>query len=121
MADLDVSELLLDIDFVDAMSLVHRTSTVNSKGENVLVETTVSTFGSIQPISGKELHRIPEALRQSDIRTFYIKAEITTDGTGRYPDILIFKSKRFQVISTSPWLNFGEGWNEGLCVVESPS
>lgn len=121
MADIDVSDLLLDPDFTDPLTLIHRTSTVSSLGKNTLVETRVDTYGSVQPISGKDMVRVPEALKMSDIRTFFIKAEILSDGASQYPDIIEFFSQRYQIISVEPWLNFGEGWNKGLCVREKIS
>lgn len=121
MAQLDVSDLLLDLDFINDLTLIHRTSTVNSFGENVLMETTQSTVGSVQPTSGKELMRLPEALRVQDIRTFYIKAAILSDGSSQYPDIISFGGDRFQVQMVNSWLNYGQGWNSGICVKEKPA
>lgn len=121
MAQLDVSELLLDPDFIDRLKLIHRASTVNSFGENELTETTVNTVGSIQPAPAKEFQRLPEALRTSDVRAFYIKAAILSDGSSQYPDIIVFNSSRFQVLSVEPWLNYGSGWNKGLAVAEKPA
>ena len=121
MALIDVSSLLLDPDFVNALSLIHRHATVSSYGKTEIVETSQVTFGSVQPANAKDVQRIPEALRVADIRRFWIKAEILMDGTTQYPDIIEFQGKRFQVINTEPWLNFGSGWNTGLCVWENPS
>lgn len=121
MAQIDVSDLLLDPDFVNACQLVHRTSTVGTNGKNTLVETTVDTYGSVQPASAKELQRVPEALRMSDWRAFYIKAEILADGSSQYPDLIVFNGRRYEVKSTEPWLNYGAGWNKGLCVGQGTS
>ncbi len=121
MALIDVSELLLDPDFVNPVSLVHRTFTIDSFGKNVLTESSVDTIGSVQPASAKDMMRLPEALRIRDVRKFWIKAEILTDGDSQYPDIIVFQGKRFQVINTEPWLNYGLGWNAGLCVWEKPA
>ena len=121
MALIDVSALLLDPDFVNPLNLIHRTSTINTFGKTELVESTVATFGSVQPASAKEVQRLPEALRVADIRRFWVKAEILMDGLSQYPDLIEFQGKRFQVINTEPWLNFGSGWNTGLCVWENPS
>lgn len=121
MAQLDVSELLLDPVFVDSLTLITRTATVNTKGENIISESSVTTVGSVQPASNKQIQRLPEALRVSDVRSFFIKAEIVTDGTGKYPAVISFGGKRFQVLTSAPWLNFGAGWNEGVCVAEPPS
>jgi len=121
MALIDVSDLLLDPDFVNQVSLVHRTSTVGTNGKNTLVENTVQTIGSVQPAPAKDIQRLPDALRMSDVRKFWIKAEILADGSSQYPDIIVFQGKRFQVINTEPWLNYGAGWNAGLCVWEKPA
>lgn len=121
MALIDVSDLLLDPDFINNVSLIHRTTVVNSFGKNELTETSVDTFGSVQPAPVKEIQRLPEALRMSDVRKFWIKAEILSDGDSQYPDIILFQGKRFQIINTEPWMNYGAGWNAGLCVWEKPS
>lgn len=121
MAEIDVSDVLLDPDFIDRLTLIHRTESVNSFGKNVLVESSVDTVGSVQPASGKDIKRLPEGLQSSDLRAFYIKAEITTDGAGKYPDIIVFNSKRFIVQLCEPWLNFGQGWNKAICVREDVS
>lgn len=121
MANLDVSELLFDPDFVDELTLIHRFSTVNSLGENVVTETNFATVGSVQPASGKTLSRLPDALRVSNISSFWIKADIVVDGTGKYPDIISFRGKRFQVQTVFDWQNYGAGWTEGTCVAEKPS
>lgn len=119
MADIDVSELLLDPDFVNDLQLIHRTATVNSFGKNVIVELTpVDTVGSVQPASQKDIMRMPEAMRLKDVRAFWIKAAILTDGSSQYPDIIVFSGKRFQVFAVEPWNNYGEGWNKGICVAE---
>lgn len=121
MANVDVTDLLSDPEFTDSMSIVHRVSTVDSYGQNSLAETTVVTIGSIQPISGKALQRLPEALRVANLRTFWVKGEIISDGTAQYPDILVFAGKRYQVQNTNDWTNFGGGWTEGTAVAEKPT
>lgn len=121
MALIDVSDMLLDPDFINSVSLIHRTASVDSFGKNQLVETTVNTFGSVQPAPVKDVQRLPDSLRLQDVRKFWIKAEILSDGSAQYPDLIAFKGNRYQVISTEPWLNYGNGFNTGLCVAEKPA
>lgn len=121
MAQIDVSDLLLDPDFVDPISIIRRTSSVNSFGENVTTELAIFTVGSIQPASSNTISRLPEALRMADVRDFFIKIEIIQDGATLYPDVLIFQNIRYQVQTAAPWLNYGRGWNVGTCVKEKPS
>lgn len=121
MANINVSELLLDTDFINSLVLIHRTSTVNTYGENVISETEQSTVGSVQPISGKDLERVPESLRMHDVRSFWIKAEIVSgEYGGAYPDIIVFNGKRFEIKQVESWANWGAGWYKGFCVVEQP-
>lgn len=121
MALIDVSELLTDPDFVDPISIIHRTQVVNSMGENTLTEAAVCTVGSVQPASGKTLMRLPEALRVANISSFWVKGKIVADGSTKYPDLLTFRGKRYQVQTVFDWSNYGQGYCEGTCVAENPA
>lgn len=120
MANLDVSALMFDPDFVDELTLIHRLATVNAFGENVLTETNLPTVGSVQPASGKAIARLPDGLRVANMSSFWIKADIVVDGSSKYPDIISFRGRRYQVHTTFDWQNWGAGWSEGLCVAEKP-
>lgn len=119
MAQIDVSEILADPDLVDPIIIVSRKPFVNEYGENQLEETSFSTYGSVQSISGKTLQRIPEALRVvPDLKSFFVRGTITSAGDSRYPDILVFNGYRYAVQVVFDWTNWGSGWSEGTCVVE---
>lgn len=122
MGSVDVTDLLSDPDFVDAMMIINRKSEVNDRGENIVKEyPRPTTVGSIQPISGKALARLPEALRVMNVRSFWVRGLIEVDNACKYPDILVYKNKRYTVQSVLDWTNFGDGWCEGVCIVEVPS
>lgn len=121
MAQIDVSDLLLDPDFIDNISVIRRVSTVNDFGKIEIVETIIQTVGSVQPASAKTLSRLPEELQVADVRSFFVKLPVCQDGTSQYPDIIVFQGGRFQVKTAAPWLNYGAGWNEGIAVRENLS
>lgn len=121
MANVDVTSLMSDPDFVDAICVITRVPKVNSQGENKITETPLNTVGSVQPASGKALQRIPEALRLENMASFWFKGEIVASDPGKYPSILVFKGRRYQVKNVFDWSNFGRGYTEGLCVAEAPS
>lgn len=121
MASIDITELLTDPDFVDRLTIINRASTVNDLGENVLTETPFQSVGSVQPADAKTIERLPEALQSGDVRSFWIKGEISSGGKNKYPDIILFHGKRFQVQTAAPWLNWGAGWSHGVCVDERPA
>lgn len=120
MANIDITELLSDPDFVDQVVLVHRTPVVNALGENVLTSTRVGTIGSVQPASGKTLARLPDALRSQNVSSFWIKAEIVSDGNCKYPDVIEFRGRIYAVQNVLDYLNWGQGWTEGTCIVQKP-
>lgn len=103
---------------VDPVVLIHRNSFVDLYGENQLSETGFNTVGSVQPISGKTLQRIPEALRIADVMSFWIKGKIISDGKCKYPDIINFNGSRYAVQMVFDWTNWGDGYCEGTCVRE---
>lgn len=121
MAQIDVSELLLDPDFVDAMTVVTRTPIVNSKGENSTKDCPVISVGSVQPASGKTLFKLPEEFRVANVSSFWFKGEIIATAPGKYSSIVIFKGQRYQVQTVFDWTNWGAGWTEGTCVAEVPA
>jgi len=122
MAQLDVSDLLLDPDFVDPTTIIRRTTSVNDYGENIVSEPQqINTICSVQPANFKQLQRLPEALRMADVRSFFIKIEILQDKTSAYPDIILFQNQRYEVQTSAPWLNYGGGWCEAIAVRQAPS
>ena len=121
MGLIDVTALLSDPDFFDSISLVHRVPTVNSKGENTLVSTSVSTIGVVEPASGKTMQRYPDGLMGEDVYEFWVKGNIATDGTGVYPDLIVFRSQNYAVKSVQDFTNWGAGWCSGIAVREKPT
>lgn len=116
MALIDITDLLVDPDFVDPLALVHRVPTVNAMGENTLEETSVDTIGSVQPASGATLLRLPDAYRVPNVNSFWIKGEIISDGVDKYPDVIMYKGYAYEVQVVFDWTNWGPGWAEGTCV-----
>lgn len=121
MAQVDVTELFTDPDFVDVMSIADRVSFVDSLGQNVLTEKVTTSVGSVQPASGRAIQRLPEALRVANMTSFWFKGLIVASSPGKYTSQLVFKGQRYNVVTVFDWTNFGQGWCEGLCVAEAPA
>lgn len=121
MAQIDVSELLHDPDFVDNIQLVSRVMSINGKGEGVLADQITNSVGSVQPSSGRTLQRLPDALRNENVSSFWFQGKIVATAPGQYTDVLIFKGQKYQVRMVFDWTNFGAGWSEGVCVAQVPA
>lgn len=121
MAEIDVSELLSDPDFVDKMTVVTRKPFVNSKGENVLTDFPDESVGSVQPASGRVIQKLPEEFRVANVSSFWFRGRIIATEPGKYSSIIVFKGLRYQVQAVFDWTNWGAGWCEGTCVAEVPA
>lgn len=121
MAKLDVSFLMNDPDFVDPVSIVRRTTTINDYGENQLGETTITAIASVQAADGETLASLPEAARLTDVRNIFTKTELIQDENGKYSDVIIWQGKRYILMHVRPWDNFGAGWFKGVMQYEGAS
>jgi hypothetical protein len=121
MAQIDVSDLLSDPDFVDPIQVITRRPSVNSLGENYLKETTLNSIGSVQPASFKTVQKLPEAMRVANVSSFWFKGKIQASAPGVYSSILVFHGIRYQVQTVADYSNFGAGYTEGTCVAEKPT
>jgi hypothetical protein len=120
MALLDVSELLIDPDFTDPLTLIRRSSTVNSFGEQVLVETPVLINAVVE--SGKQdvLLRMPDGTRLTDLITVYYQGVLESERPGGYADVILWRGNRY-VVKDVPqqYSNYGAGFTQADCLSES--
>lgn len=117
---IDVSDILSDPDLVQPLTLIKREACVDSFGQNKLKELASCTVGSVQPISGKTLQRLPDAYRVANVQSFWMREKLVSDSRSQYPDIIVKNGKRFTVQIVFDWSDWGSGWSEGTCVAERP-
>lgn len=115
---IDVSDLLLDPDFAQQLTVYTRSATVNQYGENELTETTKIITASVQAGDGEMLNRLPHGAQLRDWITVYSKYHFTTDGSGRYADIVLWEGKRYNVQLLTDYSNWGDGYTMADCLLE---
>lgn len=115
---IDVSELMSDPDFVGPIVHIRRKPVVNGFGQQILTECKTEMVGSVQPMSAKNIDRVPESLRVKNLLTFFVKGKIVATEGNQYPDILVYQGFRFQVLAIRDWSSWGGGYSEGECVAE---
>lgn len=120
MARIDVSDLLLDPDFLDTVTLIRRSIAVDGNGEGVLTETPSSVKMCVQGANTETLLRMPEGARLSDIVTVYYRGVLTAESAGGYADIIVWGGKRYQVKEVpEDFMNYGNGFTMANCLLES--
>lgn len=119
MADIDVSELLLDPDFVDSFSVVRTSFTVNSDGISQRTEQVLpDIIGAVQPASGRTLMTLAEASRVEGVYEVYTKYALRGPLEGQEADRIIWKGKRMIVTRSNDFTNYGDGYTYAVCTVE---
>lgn len=61
--------------------------------------------GSIQPVTGSDLNKLPEAFKDTESLKIYTQTELKTvdDTSNREADIIIIDGKRYQVSVVENW------------------
>lgn len=121
MAEIDVTELMSDPDFVDPIRVITRVPYVDLFGQNHVEEDVLTSVGSVQPADFRTIQKLPEAMRVANLSAFWFKGIIIATAPGKYSSVLVFRGQRYQVQTVADWSNFGEGYTEGTCVQEIPA
>lgn len=120
MAQIDVSDLLLDADFAEDITLIRRASAVNAYGENVLAESSQTITAVVQSGDKEMLARLPDSARLSSYITVYYRGILTAETPGGYADIIVYSGKRYIVHTVDEsYSNWGAGFTSALCVLEA--
>lgn len=68
---------------------------------------TLSAPACVQPITGRELQRLPEGLRSSEVRVFYTVVELRCAAPDVAPDRVSINGSTWQVERVEPWNELG--------------
>lgn len=110
MALLDVSEVLNDPDFMDALVCERNAQTVGSNGRAVDTTTTTTFYGVVTSNTGSILERIAEGERIKDSITIHTQFQLIDGQTGFDADIVQWRGKRYTVTNVNDYSHFGAGF-----------
>lgn len=121
MPQLDVTELLLDPDFAERISVTRQTQTVNSNGVNVVTPTVYSNLVAIvEAAQGTENQFLEDLARVKGVIQVHTTTFLLTDGTGTFaPDIVTWNSREYLVLVVNDWSKFGAGYTCATCQLKS--
>ena len=114
MANIDVSELMTDPDFTDVVELITRTPVLTKGIQSFTEATPEPVVMVVQPASGEDLEKVPEASRGHETKTFFYKGILSSLRQNGYSDIIVFQGNRFEVLFVEPWGNWGVGYYKGI-------
>lgn len=115
MADLDLTELMSDPDFVDKVDIRRVTESIDTDtGLPVFAEVPGTIFCSMQPARGELARMLPEGFRSDDSVIVFYKGRLTPASPaepGRSADVLLWKGCRYRIeLIPEDYQNWGPGW-----------
>jgi hypothetical protein len=118
---IDVSELMDDPDFLEPSPVVviRRTEVVNGFGEGGLSESFTPISAIIQAGPGDMLASLPDAAKLSEAIRIWTRFALEVQPPGGYSDVVAWKGKRWVVAARKHWGNWGAGYTQAVCTLES--
>lgn len=112
---LDVSEILLDPDFVDSLVCARQTQTVDNNG--IATDSAVSTpfYGVVTNDTGDLLMRLAEGSRVKGSITVHSRFLLQAGSDGQDADIVTWNGRSYTVTNVGDWSRFGIGFTAANC------
>lgn len=116
MAMLDVSEAIVDPDFLDSFTVYRRAETVGTNGRSTTTTTSYQgILGVVTPVSPNQLERAADY--QNMKRTIKVTTTFALRGevTGFQPDIVFWRGDNYLVRAVDNLPQFGAGFFRAEC------
>lgn len=118
MPNLDVSDLLLDPDFAEELTIFRRAMTVGSNGRSTLasVEVEPKPWGVVLPVDtavgGNSMTRSSDAQYRGSAWVIYTQHRLQgpSDDPDRYPDVVMIEGDPYVVTIVNAYSKFGAGF-----------
>lgn len=93
--------------------LTRTTESVNVNGRAEFLPTDIPLKGVILPATEKQMERLPEEHRNSEIMAIYCAYQITSGSETLAADVVTHRGESYEVISVKDWMQLA-GYCEGL-------
>jgi hypothetical protein len=118
MSFYDVSDVILDPDFVETFALIRRAETVDEQGMTHVAEQTQGSSGVIQPVTPRERERLPEGDQMSEAVAVYSVTPLSAgDDQEQKPDRIAYHGLVYEIKSVEPWGDDTAGYCKALAVL----
>ncbi|MFG1302717.1 hypothetical protein V5F34_01065 [Xanthobacter autotrophicus] len=118
---LDVSDVLLDPDFADTITVYRQAVTVGNDGRVVSTQTTFNTGAVITPDKFSTLQRMAEGSVVSETITVTTQFRLAPSIDGYDADEILWNGKRYVVIAVGDCTRYGAGFIEASASLKGMS
>ena len=110
MPFIDVTDLLIDPDFCEQITVKRRSESVNGYGESERVTETHTVTAVVTAGSQPRIDRAAEGQRQPNTITVHTMFKLTGPAVGFQPDVIVFAGRDFVVTTLFDWSHYGAGF-----------
>ncbi|OEY95987.1 hypothetical protein BJD20_12825 [Acinetobacter proteolyticus] len=116
MARLDVSDVLLDPDFMDTGIVCNRTAViVGNNGRSQETITTTTFAGVVTTNSGLNMDRRPDGTLIKGAINIHTKFALSSGNTETKADEIVWQGKTYIVSQVLDNLHYGQGFVKAIC------
>jgi len=116
MPFLDVTDVILDPDFLDTtLTFSRNTQTVGNDGNAVDTPTTTPFFGVVTSLNGSVLQRVAEGSHVEDTITIHTPARLIAGQAGFDADIVNWSGLQWTVTNVNSYSTYGRGFVAATC------
>lgn len=116
---LDVTDVLLDPDFLDTSPVVQRNAqTVGDDGMAVNTTTEIPFAGVITSLNGAVLQRVAEGSRIADTITIHTPFKLIAGQPGFDADIVVWDGVHWTVTNVNSYSQYGRGFVAATCTMK---
>lgn len=115
MARIDVTDILLDPDFIDRLVCERIVQTVGNDGIASNTPTEVKFFGCVTNADGDRLERAPDGERVASTIVVHSKFRLRAGKDGFSADIVRFGENRYTTVKLADYSHFGRGFVAATC------
>jgi len=109
VARLDVTDLLLDDDFIDTFAVIPSTVSVNDYGIAEALRQAVQAIGSVQPATGHDLTQFAEGDTTGGVIKLFTVYPLTTGDAQRGADQVYWADALYTVFNVQSYRNYASG------------
>ena len=122
MPFLDVTDVLLDPDFLDTtLSVTRNVQTVTDGGIAVDTPTTTGFFGVVTSLNGSVLQRVAEGAHIEDTITVHTPFKLIAGQAGYDSDVVNWQGLQWTVTNVNDYSTYGRGFVAATCTMKQLS
>lgn len=119
---LDVTDVLLDPDFLDtSLSVTRNAQTVGDDGIAVDTPTTTGFYGVVTSLNGSVLQRVAEGAHIEDTITIHTPFKLIAGQAGYDADVVNWQGRQWTVTNVNDYSTYGRGFVAATCTMKQLS